>query len=570
MSDLISLPPDAGRIIVESAALLACPLCRADEFARFCRDRDMNIDRERLLRFERLGIFSPVFRVRTSADDSEEVFRIPVQEGNNWFDKGLAWDTTRIPMNHEIPAREDRTHQAYYSIFQIDWLRCVLSEMTRQVCLDLHLEDSSSTEKLSSRHDDWVEEARQIVQTSQSHSYRPSIALLCQYISNRYYSQALGDQRMNRVGGFSWWDQWLIVDAHRWDWEEEARKWDPKSAETLFQLTPQKLKHAYEMLARGQSFIDPLANWYPLVQFASIDKRRKLKGPALQAETLREGALMLRLLYTDLYEEELPPPNEVSTTVIIPMPEREVRKDARRYLEFVVNDYGLNPRPKLVLLVEGDSEERMIKRLFVELFGFPVDRVWIELVNIRGVDNATGGKNDHYSAILRLVDYHHHHQTLVMILLDNENHAAKLKQAAATAKSTYGHRARITRPEYIRVWDRSLEFDNFSDSELACALSELAKESCDFTETEVAACRASATPGAELGRLYERKAKLSLPKLDLTDCLVERMLAEHASGASENRPIVELLLYASELAMKNASPTRQEAWEKNQKSDMLA
>ncbi|MGY0800173.1 hypothetical protein ACW7G0_14135, partial [Lysobacter sp. A286] len=59
----------------------------------------------------------------------------------------------------------------------------------------------------------------------------------------------------------------------------------------------------------------------------------------------------------------------------------------------------------------------------------------------------------------------------MQILLDNENNASKLKHASKTANSTYGKRARVTRPEYIRVWKAAFEFDNFSDTELARALS---------------------------------------------------------------------------------------------------
>jgi len=563
------MPANAGRMIVESAALMACPLLDADKFAAFCSERDLSIDRERLQRLERLGLFAPVFRVRTP-DDNAEAFHIPVREGNNWFQKGWAWDTTHIPVDHEIPTDNDRSHQAYYSIFQIDWLRCVLTSMTLHVHLDSYIDGPASERNWSGRKDDWLQHTKSMVETSRSHTYRPSVALLCQYISNRYYPSALGDQRMIRVGGSTSWDQWLSVGDHRWDWEEEARKWDPKRAELLFQLTPQKLKHAYEMLASGQSFVDPLARWYPLVQFVSIDERRRLKGAALQADTLREGALMLRSLYLDLYREELPPPNEVHMTVIVPTPEREVRKDARRYLEFVVNDYGLNPRPKLVLFVEGQSEERMINRLFEEFFGFPVSRAWIELINLRGVDNATGGWEDRFRAILRLVDYHHHHQTLVVILLDNENHARKLKKESVTAQSTYEYRKRVTRPEYIHVWKKSLEFDNFSDSELAAALTEVSGGAVAFTRAEVADCRVLKNPGAALGRAYKQKTASGLPKPKLNDLLVDRMLSDRSRRKVQNRPIVMLLLRALELAMKNPPPTRQEIWEKNQKSKMLA
>lgn len=567
----LSMPDGAGRMIVESAALMACPLLATDRFVTFCKERDLSIDRARLLRFERLGLFAPVFRVRTPDDEDAEPFHIPVRDGKNWFERGWAWDTTPVPARHDIPSDDNESQEGYYSIFQIDGLRLILSQMTLHVQLDSYLVDGSSPGKgRGNSIEKWVEYTRSSLQSSLSHTYRPSIALLCQYISNRYYPKASGDQRTVRTGNVSSWDSWLSVGDHRWDWEEEARKWDPRRTESLFDLTPDKLKHAYETLANGQSFVDPLERWYPLVQFVSIDDRRRLKGPALQAETLREGALMLRWLYLDLYKEELPPPNEVHVTVITHTPELSVRKDVRRYLEFVVNDYGINPQPKLVLFVEGESEERVVNRLFDELFGFPVGRAWIELVVIRGVDNATGGREDNYRAILRLIDYLHHHQTLTFVLLDNENNAERLKIAAAKASSIFGHRKRITRPEYIRVWKRSFEFDNFSDTELASALTEVAEERHAFQSGDVRACRSGANAGAALARLYKNAVDFSLPKLKLADVLVEKMLSAKSRRQIRNRPIVKALHRVAELAIRNPFPTRQEIWEKNQASRILA
>ena len=415
-----------------------------------------------------------------------------------------------------------------------------------------------------------IEYSRALLNSARTHQYRRAIALLCQFISNRYYPKALGDLRSIRVSSISSWDSWLSVGDRHWDWREEARRWDPERAKSLFDLTPERLAHAYDTLAGGQSWLDPLANWYPLVQFVPIDERRRLKGEALLAETLREGALMLRSLYLDLYREELPPPNEVRGTVITHMPELEVRKDVRRHLEFVVNRYGLNPRPKLVLFLEGESEERIISTLFEEYFGFPASRVWIEIINVRGVDTATGGWKDSYAAILRLVDYLHHHQTLTFIVLDNENKAKRLKQAASSFRSIFGHRTRATRPEYIRVWKRSFEFDNFSDSELAASLSEASEGRVVFATADLAECRASNSPGSALSKLYQERTQHTLNKPRLSDILAAKMLSPNSRKAVTNRPIVIVLERIVRLAMKNPFPVRQEIWEKNQRSRMLA
>lgn len=569
MSDLLRAPDGAGKLIVESTAMLACPLLDTEKFIRFCRDRDLAIDRDRLLRLERLGLFAPIFRVRAPRGNHQP-FLIPIRDGDNWFDKGWAWDTTRIPFEHETPPDESPAQQGYYSIFQIDWLQHVLSMMTLHVHMDSYLEEKTAKKRGEQGIPLWTKRYREVQELSRTHAYRPSIALLCQYISNRYYPNAVGDQRTVRTGNGVYWDRWLMVEDRSWTWDDEVRRWDPGKVEALFELTPKKLKHAYRTLAGAQQFIDPIANWYPLVQFVSLNKRRKLKGAALRAETLREGALMLRKLYSDLYREELPPPNEVDATVRTPMPEIVVRKDVRKHLEYVVNQYGINPQPKLVLFVEGQSEERIAHRLFEEYFGFPPGRLSIEIVTIRGVDHATGTREDRFRAILRLVDYLHHHQTFAIVLLDNENNASKLKHASKTASSTYGKRARVTRPEYIHVWKAAFELDNFSNTELARALSIVSGNRRVFTVAEVAACRTDKNPGAALSQLYNSATQFSLPKLELADALVDILLSTESRRSPESRPIVKVLSRAIRLAALNPLPTRHQSWEINQASKYFA
>ena len=201
-------------------------------------------------------------------------------------------------------------------------------------------------------------------------------------------------------GGHSF-DAWTVTNGLKWKWREYARAWHPKHAEQEFSLTQGKLKHAYEALASQQAWDDPLEKWYQLIAFVSPRQRAKLKGAALAAETMRSGAAMLRLLYKDLYGAELPDPNETTGTIRTHTPELEVRGDARRHLEFVVNQFDLNPRPKLTLFVEGQSEEVAVKAIFDRYFGASHGTHSIEIIVLGGVDNATGSKDDRFRAILR-------------------------------------------------------------------------------------------------------------------------------------------------------------------------
>lgn len=357
----------------------------------------------------------------------------------------------------------------------------------------------------------------------------------------------------------------MEVRGNGWDWELYASAWKPALAEKLFDLTPARLRHAYEALSRQQSWDDPLENWYQLVQFVSPRQRDRLKGSALGAETMRAGALMLHLLYRDLYGKELPPPNELNRTIITHVPELGARTDTRRYMELVVNRFDLNPAPKLTLFVEGATEKAAVTQVFERYFGAPAGTHQIEIIDLRGVDNATGGKADRFRAILRLIDYLHYHQTFTFLILDNENYARKLKKAAKDHMSTLHSERFATRPEYIKIWKRSFEFDNFSNTEIARAMTFVA-QGHRFTPSEIAACRNSRNPGAALSTLYGDRTNAGINKLDLSSELVRGMFDQSSRRKLANRPLIETLERVVKLAALNPFPTMEQSWQHNQLS----
>jgi len=566
---LLTLPANAAREIVEAGAVIACPLLGTDRFVAFCKKRGLPLDRERLIRLERLGLFAPIFRVRTPKKDTPP-FYIPIRKGNNWFAKKWAWDTTGLFPTYEVPDHTDRTQEGYYSTFQIDYLQFVLQAMTLHVQLDSYL-DRSDKEGIDwhKNGESWMRYAEIGLRSLHTHEYRRSVALLCQFISNRYYPQTQSDQRTINISHGIYSDQWICIYGHDWNWYQEVRSWNPNIAERLFDLTPDKLRHAYEVWAVAQSHCDPIERWYQLTQFVAVGERAKLKGDALRAETLRAGAHMLRLLYKDLYGEELPHPNEVTGQVITHIPELEIRQDPRRHLEFVVNRFGLNPQPKLSLIVEGQSEEAAVQKIFEQYFGAHPGKYGIEIIVLGGVDVATGTKEDRFRAILRLVDYLHHHQTITFLILDNENYAKKLKQEAKKAKSIHSDRRYVTRPDYIKIWRESFEFDNFSCSEIVAAMSNLAMGHASFTISEVSTCKRSPNPGACLKKLYAQKTHYGLQKIKLSEILVEHMLSPNSRRKIGNRPIVKVLTRVANLAARNPLPTMYKIWEENQASRYL-
>ena len=565
MTNLLTIPDNIGRLIVEDGAMLYCLPLGTDSFMQFCHKRGISIDRSRLIRLERLGLFAPVFRVRTPQQPTDE-FHIPPREANNWFTKGFAEDTTAVPSNHVVPAHTDQNCEGYYSVFQINHLHHVLSRMTTSFQLDYYLEQSTC------RPVDWQEKLDQRMEIAKMGAsrlrdcqYHRAVALLCQHISNRYFPETQTDMRTRQTGCSSYEDAWITVSSPGWNWRQEAQRWNPKRIETLYSLTPEKLQNAYRGLAMAQSSCDPIEAWYSLTQFISIDERKKLRDAALRSETIRYGAQMLRFLYKDLYGDDLPHPNEVYRTIGIHLPELEVRKDTRRYLEFVANRFGVNPQPRLCLFVEGQTEEIAVTRIFEEYYGLHPGTCGIELIDLGGVDNATGNQAGS-GGITRLIDYLHHHQTVSFVILDNENRAKQFENDLLKAKSIHNNQRYVTDQAYVKTFNNSFEFDNFSCEEIADALTKLAQDNVIFNNIEISDAKEDAKPGAALKSLYKEKVGSKLEKTKLAGILIDTMMSLELSHKIKDRPIVEILNDVARLVAGNCLPIMQEIRDANQRS----
>lgn len=223
MTKLVSLPSEIGRWLVEHGCFRAVPFLKAEKFATYAKDRGLPVSRSRLMRLERLRAFRPMFRVRMP-DEHVKRLDVPPTSDNNWFEKGWAWDTTTT--NYTVPDDKDRTHEAYYSIFQVEWLRQVLNDLDFNMQIDAFIE--SETVDWQSNGTRWLKHGRQSVEHLTSNEFRPALGYLCQAISDRYWPHARGNERTIQVPGEHSirFDEWTEMTYRNWDWHDFARKWD--------------------------------------------------------------------------------------------------------------------------------------------------------------------------------------------------------------------------------------------------------------------------------------------------------------------------------------------------------
>ncbi len=585
------------KYIIENELFIICPFLSTDRFISYCRDRGVQTSRGQLEQFEKLGIFYPIARVRYpkikikieyidngkryrdlgvlkdgeewSGDLKEEYahFWFEKEYARNWLEEGLLWEPLSRSFQSWETFKDKNGHsqmESFYSIFQCHTLYNLIRATMREIRAEWWATYSKEDiDKLTSKISDWTE---MVIHSHQRNGIRGEAAVAtCQIISNRYFPKTQSDRRSIQ----------LSIPGHyyTWDWYEYCRNWDAKAVLADIGMSIDELKRLHELVALDAKFADPLERWYGLISFVSVEQKKKLKGKALLAYTLYSMEQMLRWFYEELTGNKLYPPDESPTWKKDKFYGEGVPQNELQYLEFLTNQYHLNPRPKLILVVEGDGEAEQFPHLAEGLFGYSFPRLGIEVVNIQGVGSFTGKKGvDRYGALERFIDDYHYRQTIVFVVLDKEGRVPEIKKRLIQAPSKYYPRRTVTKDEYIHVWDKNIEFDNFSHDEIAQAMTELSEGRYIFGANEIADCEDHLTArGCDpLSKLFKEKLSYDLSKSKLLKILFEFIISHPENGFNADgkakRPVVQVMQKVIELAARNYQPVTLDTWLKNQES----
>lgn len=560
---MLQVPASPGQMILDDVAMRLRPLLPRDDFVKFCAKRNVPVSQELLFRFEELRVFNPIIRIM-GPDDEDLVLHLDGAPTASDFEAGWIADASAPSTTHALSGIDDLSSMAFYSEFQVWALERVLRDTTKTLRLDEYAGAHAGDVNWNDRFRRLRDQAAASVTRLRSEPLLVALPILCQVISNRYLPHALGNKRTIQVGRITHLGRWMQFSSHSWEWSSYCEDWDPTRLIDPFGLDEPSLRRAYEEMVVAMRNCDPLWDWSDLRRFINQGKRDRLRGDALRAELYRQSADMLRHLHRELYASDLEPPEEMFGMVVSHIPELDVRDDPREYLQYVVNQYDLNPQPKAVLFVEGESEVVFVKAIFRGLFGAHHGVSGVEIVNLRGVDSATGNKtSDRYNAIFWLVDYLHEHQTLAYIMLDNEGQARNLKESARRKASRFEVRSRAMPYDHIQVWERTFELDNFDDVEIAIALTKVANESVQFLPEEVKPVR-SQWPENQLSKLFHDRTGQDLNKPRLAQHLAEIAISSETEATRPARPIVDLLRRVDRDAARNPLPITKESWRKNQ------
>lgn len=585
------------RTLLELEAFRVCPPLKVTEFESWCKACGLAVGIELLEQLEKKGIFMPLFRVRLPVHREKMrhveggVERLgELREGEDWegqvetsyvwpdfsrhrllewMDEGLLFSPEGRPF---IPWEEyqDESHQAavatYYSRFQIFTLAYQLTTTTFELSLAFII-DYSSKDFAALEGD--LAEIAEFSCSPQSRLDNPRFdtEILSQAIASRYYPLARGDLRRITLPG-------------DWDWYGYSRRWDASSVVANFGISPEGIKrHVEELVDPALYFDDPLEDWDDLLRFVKREARDRLKGKARYGEELRAMREMLSSLYKDMTGGQLDQRkgsltrrytlNKSSRLARTSELTRAKAPTEVDLLEFVVSRYGLNPRPALVLFVEGEGEREAIPRLVERAYGHSLAVAGIEVRNLGGVSGFTGKKGQgRHGALEKVVEDLHWNQTVVFVILDNEGGASQVRRRLSGKVSKYLPKRTVIRREFVHIWNCSIEFDNFTSEEIAAALTTTAEERFHFTAEQVTQARLEfGRKGDPLSKLFEDHVRYSLPKPRLLCELVDRLPLREPE--SRDRPLLVLLGEIMQIAALNHKATFVDTWYENQESGYL-
>lgn len=418
-------------------------LMTVDEFLRYLRELDVELNKEELEFYDKQGIIRPAARFMEPVDEHGFVagifFGPMIREMKSNRERvQLPKDGDFQPWENYEKAKDERV-VLYYHPFQFI-LAHWLTNHHDIVLGPIFMEKVNEIDKEG--FDLWKERASEMLAISQKSAvdvWIPVVGLLM-LLEEAYSVYATGR---------------LSYDPLDPDYLEKWKLWRTQKdlANQILEksgITIEKAREAYDHVADLGHMHDPLADWYPLLELIKRSKKQKLKGAARRAQEYYELARMVKYFIKDLTGEDMLDPDDKWDS-------NHQNWKPRRYgnrfdyhdpktQQLIRDDYFVD-RPSLISIVfEGDTEEVVIEKIF-ELFMRDYEKAGYHLYNAEGSGNM-GTKN--LDGLIKLAKSN---QMEVYLIIDND----------ANSKSTLQQHRKLgnIKDDMFKIWDKDFEYDNF-------------------------------------------------------------------------------------------------------------
>ena len=275
------------------------------------------------------------------------------------------------------------------------------------------------------------------------------------------------------------------------EWREYRRSFDPEAVLAALEYSPTQIRDDAEWLLLKAGSLDPVGSkWSRLMRRAPRDAWKDLTGPARMAMDHRIAAEILLRCYEDLAQsgkaEPLPPVQPYS-----PHNQHERLSYHPQTLDQDLSALGISPHPRVVLVVEGETEEYIAPRVWRTL-QLPNAPELMRILTLRGVTERIV-KVGALAAAPLVGELHGEYYdlikppTMLMVAVDPDKPydtpqevAARRTEVLNEIKLVLAAQGAEADPDdlehlvEIRTWPAScFEFEHFTDAELAKAILEV-------------------------------------------------------------------------------------------------
>jgi hypothetical protein len=283
--------------------------------------------------------------------------------------------------------------------------------------------------------------------------------------------------------------EWLnFSNTTEEEWREYRTTFDPEAVLAALPYASEQIRRDAEWLLMTAQALDPVGRrWSMLMRRAPSDAWKEVTGPALMAMDHRISAEILLRFYEDLAHRGVAEPlPEIPPRASHPLHERLSYRPQTLDQDLV--DLGISPHPRVVLVVEGETEEYLVPRIWRTL-QLPNAPELMRVITLRGVKERivklgalaaaplVGELQGEYydlikpfTKLLVAVDPDPPYDT-PQAVADRRKEVLDEIQLVLAAQEAEADPADLKHLVEIHTWTEScFEFEHFSDDELADAI----------------------------------------------------------------------------------------------------
>ena len=363
--------------------------------------------------------------------------------------------------------------------------------------------------------------------------------------------------------------------TRHFDARENYRDWvaefDAVTYLSTLELETSDLKDMALFLLTHAARTDPFGDWLDVVAAGTPTKWDRLRGDGRISIELRVAAELLLRFYEDLVAAAHAEPLEKSAQGFRgPFDGRVGRRNQTGSLDALLSPFGLSPHPRLVLVCEGETERRLLRRL-IPLLGMRLEDEFIRLVDREGV-------TPNIDALVRFVatprvelgdrrDYVTLTRPTTRILVVMDPHGSLVSEEGRQGEKDswidrihtalareYGvpvPRSEVEHLVEVAVWPsgESFEFAHFTDLELAHAISVVGSVH-DVHPWRT--CRRESRSTARSERTSRRWFLAPARRISQTSCGQRsgRVVRAQKRGTHHRIPVVQVLERARQIVLE--------------------